>query len=151
MSFRGDIRTRLTGDTTIANLVTKSVTVGGTTNSVVQVFGVCRSINSVSDYIVIRRLSSLPEHDLDGAGGEEVGRFELRCGSTDLATADAIAEAVRQRMQGRKNETWGSSTIYSVLFEDESDDLDPPIDGSESPFYVIVLVYRIQRVLAKPA
>lgn len=146
--FREDITARLTGDTTIAALVTKNDQDG---NSVVQVFGVTRPPKTVSDYIVIRRISSVPEHDLDGAGGEEVGRFELRCASKTLKTADAIAEAVRQRMQGRKNETWGSTTIFSVLFEDESDDLDPPIDGEEVALYTVVLVYRIQRVLSKPA
>jgi len=138
MSFRADLTERLKTDTTISGLISD------------RVYGIVRAPNAEGDSITVRRVSSEPGHDLNSGSGVETGRFELWCLSTDILTVDQIAEAVRQRMQGESG-TWGSSKIFSVVFEDEADDYVPPGDGETVGSYIVVLIYRIQRELSVPS
>lgn len=138
MSFRSDLRTRLTGDTTIATLVSD------------RVYSVTRPYGATADSIIVMRSSSEPQHDLNNGAGFESGRFLIICLSETLTSADSIAEAVRQRIQGESG-TWGSSKIFSVIFEDEADDYFPLNEGKETGLYAVSLTYRIQRELSVPS
>lgn len=147
MAFRADVISRLTGDTTIQSYCGSG--------STARVFAVVRPplkagvTLTTGACIVVRRLSANPGHDLQNGDGWEDGRFEFRCISTQLTTADSMAEAVRQRLQGESG-TWGSSTIHSVLFDDEADDYDFIRNGEEAGEYHVVLIYRIIRELSIP-
>lgn len=147
MAFRADVISRLTGDTTIQSYCGSG--------SSARVFSIVRPARSsgvtltTGNCITVRRLSGNAGHDLGSGDGWEEGRFEVRCISTTLTTADSMAEAVRQRLQGESG-TWGSSTIHSVIFDDEADGYKPPRDGDEVGEYHVVLIYRICRVLSVP-
>lgn len=148
MAFRADVISRLTGDSTIQSYCGSG--------SSARVFSVVRPVYkagvtlTTGDCIVVRRLSANPGHDLRSGDGTEDGRFEIRCISSQLTTADAMAEAVRQRLQGEDG-TWGTTKIHSVLFDDEADDYQFLQNGEEVGEYHVVLIYRIIRVLSVPA
>lgn len=148
MAFRADVISRLTGDSTIQSYCGSG--------SSARVFSVVRPAYkagvtlTTGACIVVRRLSANPGHDLSNGDGWEDGRFEIRCISSQLTTADSMAEAVRQRLQGESG-TWGTSTIHSSIFDDEADDYQFLQNGEEVGEYHVVLIYRIIRELSVPA
>lgn len=75
--------------------------------------------------------------------------FAIVCISTSYTAADAIAEAVRQAMQGFRG-TMGSTTVSTVLLADEQDEYDEPEDASDKGTYRIILLYRIRYAESKP-
>jgi hypothetical protein len=45
---------------------------------------------------------------------------------------------------GGKSSTFGTTTVRSVILDDETDDVDPPDDDSGDPLYFMTLRYRIR-------
>lgn len=65
-------------------------------------------------------------------------------------TVKAVAEAVRGEMQGFKG-TWGSTTVSSVVLENEIDLHDEPDDGSDDGWHQVAIDYFVRYVESVPS
>lgn len=100
--------------------------------------------------ITYQRVTGGHEHRLTGSSGTAIPTFELDCWADSYEAADQLAEAVRQVMQGFSG-TMGSTTVHSVILDDEADQFTPPSDGSDNGIYSITLRYRIRHTESIPA
>lgn len=140
MSIRGDLRTHLAAQTGITNLI------GGATP---RIYPVRRPQAVTGDAICFWRTSGGHDHNLTGSSGTAIGTFAIEAISSSYTNADAIAEAIRQGMQGFSG-TMGSTAVKSVILDDEQDGYDDPLDGSDVVTYRIALLYRIRYTESKP-
>ena len=77
--------------------------------------------------ITYQRIDTRREHDLAGPDGLPRPRMQITCWAETPAGAYALAEAVRERLDGFAG-TWGGLTIGSCLCVGERD-LDDPEAG----------------------
>jgi len=115
--------------------------------------------NHTRPAIVYRRLSArghqAPEelghvHDLSGSAGYALALFRFDCLADKYSTADALAEAVRQALDGLDQATVAGVRIHAALIDDELDDFDEPIDGGDTGVFVVSTVYWIQYAESVP-
>jgi hypothetical protein len=139
VSLEGDLRTYLLTKTGVTNLVTTTGVYVG-------------RIPRAARYPVIgiSRVSGGHEHVLSGAAGYATPRIQLDVWSTSMVTTLAVAEAVRQVMQGFKG-TMGSTTVSSVVLENEIDLTEEPDDGSDLGIEHRVLDYFIRYTESIPS
>lgn len=93
------------------------------------------------------RVTGGHDHNLTAASGTAIPTFELDCFAETYAEADALAEAIRQVMQGFSGSfgTGGNAVaVKAVLLDDESDGYDLPQDDSDRGAFFITLRYRIR-------
>lgn len=130
----------------LAYLLTKT----GVTSLVVdRIYTGLRPQGEALPAITIHKISAGPEHDLDGAAGNANPRIQIDCwAGTDLE-ADALAEAVRNAMDGFTG-TMGSHHIDVALLDDGSDDQAVPIDGSDVSTYRVTQDYLIRHTESQP-
>lgn len=99
--------------------------------------------------MTFERLSGGHDHTLSAAAGSAIPRFRIHCwGSTDTGV-DALAEALRNVMQGFSG-TMGSTTVQSVILEDEFDEYEDPEDGSDNGVFGIAHDYQIRYAESLP-
>ena len=93
--------------------------------------------------VCIKRVSGGRQHTLTAGAGFASPRIQLDVYSQSYVDAKAVAEAVRGEMQGFKG-TWGSTTVSSVVFENEVDLYEEPDDGTDLGWHHIALDYFVR-------
>ena len=67
-------------------------------------------------------------------------RFQLGCwGGTSLASAVALATAVRERINAGSRKDWGELSVQHSRVIDERDNFDAPVDAGEVPDFSVQL------------
>lgn len=82
-------------------------------------------------------------HDLSGSAGYAAASFKIDCLGDKYSDADQLANALRLALDGVNQDTVAGVTLLSALIDDELDDFDEPIDGSDSGVFVVSTLYRI--------
>jgi hypothetical protein len=84
-------------------------------------------------------MSSEENTSLDGASGQlRFLNFDIDCKAKTSVQAEALGNAVRVYLDDYSG-TAGSYTIGAVILNDESDDYEPPQDGSDVGVHVVTL------------
>jgi hypothetical protein len=99
---------------------------------------------AVFPHIIITQMGSEENGTLDGGSGQlRFLDFDIDCKAKSSVTAESLANAVRTYIDDYSG-TAGSFTIGAVLMNDESDDYEPPQDGSDVGVFVVTLDVTIQ-------
>lgn len=94
--------------------------------------------------IVITQMGSEDNGALDGGSGQlRFLEFDLDCRAKSSLEAAALGDAVRVFIDDYSG-TAGSKTIGAVIFNDESDDYEPPTDGSDVGVFLVTLDVTVQ-------
>tara|TARA_R110000868_G_scaffold248553_2_gene505088 strand:- start:8217 stop:8618 length:402 start_codon:yes stop_codon:yes gene_type:complete len=95
--------------------------------------------NAAFPHIIITQMSSDENGTLDGGSGQlRFLDFDIDCKAKSSVTAESLGNAVRTYIDDYSG-TAGSSTIGAVIMNDESDDYEPPQDGSDVGVFVVTL------------
>lgn len=125
-----DLRTYLLAQSAISDVVST------------RIYPVWLPQNVTYPCITISRVSESHGHNLDSASGYAISRYQIDCWATSYATAYTLADAVRGELSGFAG-TMGSTTVDSVVLENESDLHEPPSDGGSRGMYHIACDYII--------
>lgn len=94
--------------------------------------------------LVITQMSSEENGTIDGGSGQlRFLNFEIDCRALTSVQAEALGTAVRTFLDDYSGAA-GSSTIGAVIMNDESDDYEPPQDGSDVGVHVVTLDLDVQ-------
>jgi hypothetical protein len=94
--------------------------------------------------LVITQMSSEENGSIDGGSGQlRFLTFEIDCRALTSVQAEALGNAVRAFLDDYSGAA-GSSTIGAVIMNDESDDYEPPQDGSDVGVHVVTLDLDVQ-------
>ena len=96
-----------------------------------------------ADSIVYQRVGTEHLQNLNAAQGYATAFIEFDCIGTTYAKAKTLSDTLRGELQGFRG-TAGGITIYGCTLDDESDDFDPPADGSGKGLYHVTCVYSFQ-------
>ena len=99
--------------------------------------------------LLYKRVEGGHDSTLKGSGGHALGKFEFDAIADNYSDADALAEALRQVMQGFVG-TFGDTAVRAVVLEEEVDDYLGPVDGSGRGVYTITLTYAIRYTESVP-
>lgn len=100
--------------------------------------------NAIFPHVIITQMSSEENGTLDGGSGQlRFLDFDIDCKAKSSVQAESLSNAVRVFIDDYSG-TAGSSTIKAVLLNDESDDYEPPQDGSDVGVFVVTLDVTIQ-------
>ena len=95
-------------------------------------------------HIVITQMSSEENPSIDGASGQlRFINFDIDCRAQTSVKAEELGNAVRTFLDDYSG-TAGSYTIGAVIMNDESDDYEPPQDGSDVGVHVVTLDLDVQ-------
>jgi hypothetical protein len=95
-------------------------------------------------HVILTQMSSEENTSLDGASGQlRFLNFDIDCKAKTSVQAEALGNAVRVYLDDYSG-TAGSYTIGAVILNDESDDYEPPQDGSDVGVHVVTLDVDIQ-------
>ena len=95
--------------------------------------------NAAFPHVIITQMGSEENGTLDGGSGQlRFLDFDIDCKAKSSVTAESLANAVRTYIDDYSG-TAGSFTIGAVLMNDESDDYEPPQDGSDVGVFVVTL------------
>jgi hypothetical protein len=95
--------------------------------------------NAAFPHIIITQMSSDENGTLDGGSGQlRFLDFDIDCKAKSSVTAESLGNAVRAYIDDYSG-TAGSFTIGAVIVNDESDDYEPPQDGSDVGVFVVTL------------
>jgi hypothetical protein len=84
-------------------------------------------------------MSSDENGTLDGGSGQlRFLDFDIDCKAKSSVTAESLGNAVRTYIDDYSG-TAGTFTIGAVIVNDESDDYEPPQDGSDVGVFVVTL------------
>ena len=100
--------------------------------------------NAIFPHVIITQMSSEENGTLDGGSGQlRFLDFDIDCKAKSSVQAESLCNAVRVFIDDYSG-TAGSSTIKAVSLNDESDDYEPPQDGSDVGVFVVTLDVTIQ-------
>lgn len=100
--------------------------------------------NATFPHVIITQMSSEENGTLDGGSGQlRFLDFDIDCKAKSSVQAESLCNAVRTFIDDYSG-TAGSYTIGAVLINDESDDYEPPQDGSDVGVFVVTLDVTIQ-------
>lgn len=100
--------------------------------------------NAVFPHIIITQMNSDENVSLDGGSGSlRFINFDIDCKARTSVQAESLGNAVRTFLDDYSG-TAGSFTIGAVIMNDESDDYEPPQDGSDVGVFVVTLDLDIQ-------
>lgn len=99
--------------------------------------------------LLYKRTDGGHDHTLKGSAGNALAKFEIDVIADSYSEADALAEVVRQVMQGFKG-MFGTTDVRSVILDDELDDYVGPIDASDKGVFFITLTYSIRYTESVP-
>ena len=95
-------------------------------------------------HVIITQMSSNENMSLDGGSGSlRFINYDIDCKARTSVQAEALGNAVRTYLDDYSG-TAGSFTIGAVILNDESDDYEPPQDGSDIGVFVVTLDLDIQ-------
>lgn len=94
---------------------------------------------AVFPYIVLTQMSSEENPCIDGGSSDfRFLTFDIDCKAKTSVQVATLAKTVRRYLDDYTGSA-GADTIDAVIMNGESDDLEPPSDGSDTPTYVITL------------
>lgn len=94
--------------------------------------------------IIITQMNSEENGTLDGGSGQlRFLNFDIDCRAKSSLEAASLGDAVRVFLDDYSG-TAGSKTIGAVLMNDESDDYEPPTDGSDVGVFLVTLDVTVQ-------
>lgn len=100
--------------------------------------------NAIFPHLIITQMNSEENGTLDGGSGQlRFLDFDIDCKAKSSVQAESLSNAVRVFIDDYIG-TAGSYTIGAVLLNDESDDYEPPQDGSDVGVFVVTLDVTIQ-------
>lgn len=91
--------------------------------------------------ILVFRVSTVPVYDMNGASGLAQARFEVVCMDSSFKQARDLSDLVRQRLAGFRG-TMGSTTVDSVMLEDDADFLNMR-NNAKATFYAVSQDYDV--------
>ncbi len=95
-------------------------------------------------HIILTQMGSEENGTLDGASGQlRFLTFDADCKARTSVQAEALGNAVRTFLDDYSGAA-GSYTIGAVVMNDESDDYEPPQDGSDVGVHVVTLDFDVQ-------
>jgi len=95
-------------------------------------------------HVIITQMSSNENMSLDGGSGSlRFINYDIDCKARTSVQAEALGNAVRTYLDDYSG-TAGSFTIGAVILNDESDDYEPPQDGSDIGVFVVTLDLDVQ-------
>jgi hypothetical protein len=95
-------------------------------------------------HVIITQMGSEENGSIDGASGQlRFLTFDVDCKSKTSVQAEQLANAVRAFLDDYSG-TAGDYTIGAVIMNDESDDYEPPADGSDVGVHVVTLDLDVQ-------
>lgn len=102
-----------------------------------------RQQGGVYPAVTYQRVSTDHLEGLEAATGYATATIEFDCMATSYALAKTLAEVLRKCLDGFRG-TMGNQKITSCRIQDESDDFDPPQDGSAKGVYHVIVSYDFQ-------
>ena len=95
-------------------------------------------------HLVITQMSSEENGSIDGGSGQlRFLTFDIDCRAQTSVKAEELGNAVRTFLDDYSGAA-GSYTIGAVIMNDESDDYEPPQDGSDVGVHVVTLDLDVQ-------
>ena len=95
-------------------------------------------------HLVITQMSSEENGSIDGGSGQlRFLTFDIDCRAQTSVKAEELGNAVRTFLDDYSGAA-GSCTIGAVIMNDESDDYEPPQDGSDVGVHVVTLDLDVQ-------
>lgn len=94
--------------------------------------------NNTFPCVVYNQISQNPAHVLSGAADYNETRLQFDCYGTSSISANAVAEALRNQLQGfptTASSSMGSSTVTSCQFLGARSLYEPPQDNSDVGLY----------------
>lgn len=100
--------------------------------------------NAAFPHVIITQMGSEENTSIDGASGQlRFLEFDIDCKAKSSVSAEALGNAVRVYLDDYSG-TAGGYTVGAVLLNDESDDYEPPSDGSDVGVFVVTLDLTVQ-------
>ena len=130
MSAAKALRARLIGDATLTGLIGTRIYPGKAPQ------------DPTLPYVVYHRISPTRTPTLNGPTLVPETRIQLDIIATSQASAELVATAIRNRIDGYTG-TSASVSVLSSVVEDEMD-MDETIEGSDSIYYRVVMDVLIQ-------
>ena len=94
---------------------------------------------STFPYVVITQMGSDENGTIDGSTGQlRFLDFDIDCKAKSSVEAESLGNAIRTYIDDYSGAA-GSFTIGAVIMNDESDDYEPPQDGSDVGVFVVTL------------
>lgn len=95
-------------------------------------------------HLVITQMSSEENGSIDGGSGQlRFLTFDIDCRAQTSVKAEELGNAVRTFLDDYSGAA-GSYTIGAVIMNDESDNYEPPQDGSDVGVHVVTLDLDVQ-------
>ena len=95
--------------------------------------------NAIFPHVIITQMSSEENGTIDGGSGQlRFLDFDIDCKAKSSVTAESLGNAIRTYIDDYSGAA-GSFTIGAVIMNDESDDYEPPQDGSDVGVFVVTL------------
>jgi hypothetical protein len=95
-------------------------------------------------HLVITQMSSEENGTIDGGSGQlRFLTFDIDCRAQTSVKAEELGNAVRTFLDDYSGAA-GGYTIGAVIMNDESDDYEPPQDGSDVGVHVVTLDLDVQ-------
>lgn len=131
--MKASLVTLLTGESTISTLISSRCYVGKAPQK------------STLPFILITQMASEQNTTMDGASSSlRFIDYDIDCKADRAIEAAQLADAVRVFLDDFSGATGGTETIGAVLMNDETDDFEPPADGSDVGIHVVTLDVTIQ-------
>jgi hypothetical protein len=140
MSIKTDLRAHLADDNTISGITSR--------------IRLSRSEQSDSlPRVVIHQIDGDHKHHMTAATGKAIGRFQIDCHAATPIAAEALAEAVRQALDGFRGEMNSGTFVSMCHLIDERTDYTPPHEGGHADKGVdtVQLDYRIGWTVSVPS
>lgn len=99
--------------------------------------------------IVCARITGGYGHTLDGGSGHAQPIVQISALGLSNTSAEAVAEAIREAMQGLSG-TWSGVLVTSVILRNEIDLDQPDQVGGDVGTHEIALDYEIQHAVSVP-
>ena len=131
MSMRAGLVSLLTGESTISAIVGSRVFVNKAPQG--QPF----------PYIIITQISSEDFKAIDGTGEARAVDFDIDCKAEQSIEAADLGDKVREFIQDYTGAA-GAEYIRAVLLNDQSEDFEPPTDGSDVGVHTSLVDITVQ-------
>lgn len=101
-------------------------------------------------YVEFERQDTEHIRHLDGPSGLRRTEFSVTCYSRDSAEVEALAEAVRESLDGWRG-AWSGVRVTCVFLEEMDDSASADIDGGEEQIHRIGMDFTVWHVESVPA
>ncbi len=130
-SIQGALRTRLTGDATVSQLVSTRVFPVGQIPQ-----------KAVLPWVTHQRISGGNILSLDGPNDTKNIRMQVNCVAETYAEAVVLADAVKSSLNGWER-AYSDPNVSSCMMDSENDDFDTPVVDNEQAVNRIMQDYSL--------